>query len=310
MILECTPSATLKKLESGSCRDAHVRNAWEIYQMYKMPLIFSDAQIQYYAEQKQNLDYVAVSYGSFYAPHRACNKLMASHPKARLFWITNEVTIMPPGYLYPFRRHCECIANYESKPNHGYKKWHFLNLNTLMAENSRPMIPKKYSVIYYGTYRVDRLKYFRKYLQEGVYLSTNPKNHKKFKHIGTNPSRIGSMEWTKSKETLNLFKYSLYIEDEGTHTRFNHLANRFYEALFCNCVTLFDRSCQQTIRKSGIPFNEDFYVDSHEELMKKVNDGNWQKRLNEQKKWLPQALKEKYQTLEKIGLILAGENAE
>lgn len=307
IIVETTPSAKLSSLANGSMRDAHLRNSYSLHLEYGMPLIFSEEQMLYYADKIKNLEYICVSYGSFYCPFRALDRLITAHPQARIYWITNEIEISPPGLVHKQQSQAQIIANFVESPKHKWKKWHFLNLNALMMEEPRKRIPKKYGVLYYGTFRKDRLKYFRKYLQDGLYLSTNTKNHKKYKHIGCEPKRIGALSWKSNQETLNHFKYSLYIEDEQTHKRFNNLANRFYEALFCNVVTLFDRSCKNTIEKSGIKFDEDFYVDSHEELMEKTKDGNFEKRLSIQQQWVQNTLKEKKEIIEKIGVILANE---
>lgn len=303
IIVETTPSAKLEKVADGSMRDAHLRNSYTLHKRFGMPLIFSEEQMLFYADKVKDLEYICVSYGSFYCPFRAMNKLIEAHPNAKLIWITNEIEISPPGLVHKQMERADIIANFVESPNHKWKRWHFLNLNTLMVSEKNPLMRKKYDAIYYGTYRKDRTKYFRKYLQKDLYLSTNSKNHKKYKHIGCDPKRIGALEWKKGMETLNLFRYSLYIEDEQTHKRFNNLANRFYEALFCNTVTLFDRSCKNTIEKSGIPFDEDFYVDSYEELNAKIRDGRWEQRLVEQQKWLSKALEEKEEVIEKIGKI-------
>jgi hypothetical protein len=307
VIVECVPTCTLKGLSKGTHRDAHLRNCWELHKRYGMNIIFSDAQIQYYAD-KGDLEYICISYGSFYAPHRACNRLMERNPQARLFWLTNEYNIQPPGYAYSRKKDVECISNFEAVEGHGYKKWHFLNLNTILARPINPPMEKKYGCIYYGTFRVNRTKYFRKYLQEDMVLSTNSKNLKKYKHIGCAPKWTKSLSWEHGRETLGLFKYSLYIEDDVTHTRFNNLANRFYEALFCRTVMLFCRSCKNTVEKSGIILREDMWVDSYEDVKARVNDSDalWQERLEWQMKWNKEALEEKEKVLDRIGDILMG----
>jgi len=174
------------------------------------------------------------------------------------------------------------ICNFEGGDN-------FLNTNLLVSRPPNPLTDKKYDCIYYSRYRADRMIYCREYLQKGVYLSTRPKNHKHFYHYGCAPKLIKHIDWSKRRETLNQFRYSLYIEDKYTHSVFNNLANRWYEAGFCNVVMFFDINCKNTVEKSEIGqyFDPYYYVRSHAELMRKIQECNedWAKHLTVQKSW-------------------------
>jgi hypothetical protein len=172
----------------------------------------------------------------------------------------------------------------------------FVNLNLLIAKQSNQLITKKYDCIYYGRWRENRADYFKKYIQGGLYLSTSTKNMKKFKHNNCNPKYLDTISWEDKKETLNLFKYSLYIEDKYTHKVFNNLANRWYESGFCNNVIFFDVNCWNTIRKSEIGYYEeqikDYIVNDYKSLQQKIDYCNqdFEKHLAIQKRWRIQEL--------------------
>lgn len=176
------------------------------------------------------------------------------------------------------------ICNFEGGKN-------FVNINLLISKQPNQITQKKYDCIYYSRYRADRMEYCAKYLQGNIYLSTHPKNHKHFFHAGCRPKLIKHIDWAQGKETLNLFRYSLYLEDKYTHNVFNNLANRWYEAGFCNNVVFFDVNCWNTINKSEIGYFKDqikeYIVTDYESLQQKINYCNqdFEKHLAIQKGW-------------------------
>lgn len=195
------------------------------------------------------------------------------------------------------------ICNFQGGQN-------FLNTNLLIAKHANKLINKKYDCIYYSRHRADRMKYCKEYLQGNIYLSTHPKNHKHFFHAGCKPKLIKHIDWTPGKETLNLFRYSLYLEDIYTHSVFNNLANRWYEAGFCNNVVFFDKNCINTIRKSEIQEYEkeiEYYiVGSHKELEDKIKDCNkdFNYHLNIQKSWRKDELKCRQDMIQELKNII------
>jgi hypothetical protein len=216
---------------------------------------------------------------------------------SKYFWLIGEYeqgTNNPPLFYCSKRNNKKfhTIQNFELIKNRGLQtKTDILNINLLIAKQPNQLTEKKYDCIYYGRWREDRKKYFKKYIQGGLYLSTSTKNMKKFKHVGCNPKYLDTISWENNKETLNLFRYSLYIEDEYTHKVFNNLANRWYEAGFCNNVVFFDINCWNTIRKSEIGIYEnqikDYIVTDYNSLQDKINECNkdFNKHLAIQKTW-------------------------
>ena len=278
----------VKKINVRKCIDAHLRNSIELSKYLNCDLLL--IQSDFLKALNKNYDVLILSYGSGYAPFNLIAELFKKNKEAKKFWLTNEYNLVPITSIMKYKH--SIIGNFDKQP---YKKnvedFFTLNLNLLLSKAPNEIKDKKYDCIYYGTFRVYRNKYFVKYLQNEIYLSTSSKNFKKFKHIGCTPKFIGKLNWIEGKETLNLFKYQLYIEDEKTHNNFNNLANRYYEAGFCNNVVFFDVNCRNTINKSELSYYkeqvEDYIVKDYEDLQSKIKECNkdFNKHLAIQKSW-------------------------
>lgn len=284
-VIEVYPN---KKMDIKKMIDAHLRNSVIISNEINADLLCVESDFM--KALKKNYDILILGYASGYAPFQLIKKLVNNNPNAKKIVLSNEYNIVPSiGGFNPY----DLIANYDKIKSKGktIKNFYTLNLNLLFARLPNEITEKKYNCIYYGTFRINRVKYFKEYLQNEIYLSTSDKNFKKYKHIGANPKYIKKLSWDKKNETLNNFKYSLYIEDDYTHNVFNNLANRWYEAGFCNNVMFFDANCLNTIKKSeiGIFENEvkNYIVSNYDELQEKIKECNldFEKHLSIQKSW-------------------------
>lgn len=242
-------------------------------------------------------DIILCTYFNRYTDYVTLKKLVKSIQKR--FLLRTEYEPVVASAIKPYTE----ICNFEGGEN-------YLNTNLLISRQPNGLTTKKYDCIYYSRYRADRMKYCAEYLQGEIYLSTHPKNHKHFYHAGCRPKTIKALDWKQGKETLNQFRYSLYMEDVYTHTVFNNLANRWYEAGFCNNVVFFDVNCLNTIMKSEIGHFEsqimDYVVSNYGELVEKIKHCNqdFQKHLSIQKTWRLSEPLLRQQMIEKLKQII------
>ena len=307
-ILEKCPT---KNNDMSKRIDAHSRNSYILSNELKADLLLT--KNDYLKNIDKSYDVVILQTNSMGIPINYIEKIISNNLNCKKIYISNEYTTLSGGIIY--KHDWGIIKNYEKtnipKNCHNLGE---LNINLLFSRKPNDMCKKKYDCIYYGTFRKGRIAYFKEYLQKNIYLSTGGKgkngNFKYFKNIGCNAKNISKISWENKKETLNLFNYSLYIEDEYTHSVFNNLANRWYEAGFCNNVMFFDVNCLNTIRKSEIASYEDeimFYVvSSHAELIEKINEcnKNFEKHLNVQKHWRERELIERENMINKLKEII------
>ena len=227
---------------------------------------------------RYDYDVIICTYFNRYTDYITLKKLIQNNQKRYL--LRTEYEPVVASAIKPYTEICNFI-NGEN----------YINTNLLISRQPNKLIEKKYDCVYYSRYRADRMKYCSQYLHGEIYLSTHPKNHKHFYHAGCRPKTIKPLDWAFGLETLNQFKYTLYIEDVYTHSVFNNLANRWYEAGFCNNVVLFDVNCWNTIINSEIGYFADqvknYIVSNYEELHAKIKECNlnFEKHLAIQKTW-------------------------
>jgi hypothetical protein len=259
-----------------------------------------DAKFYYNTAMLDNtkFDIVIFGFGSISSEINKTSDFIVRSGAKKVFWLVGEYEqSMNPALYYSCKKtglKFDTIQNFDlnaKKFGDKNNKKHFININLLVSKKPNQLTQKKYDCIYYGRWREGRADYFKKYMQEGMYLSTSTKNMKQFKHAGCQPKYLNKISWTDKKETLNLFKYSLYIEDKYTHKVFNNLANRWYEAGFCNNVVFFDANCINTILKSEIGYYkeqiENYIVKDYKDLQSKIAECNkdFEKHLAIQKGW-------------------------
>lgn len=288
---------------------AHSRNAIEISKRLNIDLVSCVEDL----ENLNRADYDKFCFigTAFYEKREDIRIWIRKGNIAKVFFINNEYNTQIQSGIQKFvKDNNSClISNVIEKSNKvkHYDEFVHLNINTLLFDLLNRPIYKKYDLIYYGTYRANRNQYLQKYfINSDFYLSSSSKNIRKFSALARlSPIFCDKINWEQGKETLNLFKYSLYIEDEYTHSNFNFLSNRFYECLKCNVVQFFDISCRNTLEESGYPILEKYFVSSHAELKNKVESLDWQQCWNEQfNAWHRLAMLEQKDVLNQLDSIL------
>lgn len=299
-----------KGLPHEEATNLHVRNAREIAKFLDATLIASHHGADEIAQQKW--DAIIFNHASGYS--NVDYKCIEMNPDAKLFYITNEYNLGEPNMLWMAAkagRSYDVIANHSPVASKVVKKyvgtWNIINLNSIIFNADIPeedlglFEMEATGTTYYGSFRKNRQKYFQKYFDKRLSVSTSRDNVLKFAEAIPNLQCrfINKLQWRPYPQ-LRSFKYSLYIEDEKTHTHYNYLANRFYEAISCGVTPVFDESCEGTVHKSGYDISRDFFCSNADELHSK--DG-----LRFNTAWLDAAAEEKQQTLQRIKSIISGQ---
>ena len=117
------------------------------------------------------------------------------------------------------------------------------------------------------------------FVEMGNYhISTSKKNQIKFANAGIQAQFIEKLMWSDKPfdmfEPVGLrlrdYKYSLYLEDDHTHSNYAFMANRFYECVMNNTILFFDHRCQLVIDRSGYAIDPFLMVKNGQELKEKM----------------------------------------
>jgi hypothetical protein len=295
----------------------HLRNSLILKKMFNADLV----ALPHHLQNKQYEKIVFVHASNYTKSRHFIDFILKQKIEPELWYVCNDYNLGEPTAIwnlckkYGFKYNV--IANHQ--PEHSkivtkyVDRWHVCNLNSLIFE---PLTPPSFDqvstffgtdsdyrtdIVYFGAWRSNREKYFKKYFDRDFAVSTSKKNIKKYQEKGIHALWSSRLNWYGNKGTLFDYKSSLYLEDEKTHEWYSHLANRWYEALSYNIPSFFDRSCMNTIEKAKLNYPDCYIVDSLDELREKIKAGLLNVDLSEQRY---AAMNEKYETMEFIKNIL------
>lgn len=281
-------------------------------------------------------DAIICVYASPYMKYNAYLEILDRNPNAKVFWMMNdhdvEDNILLRKYTVKYNKQYDMICN---NPRSGYRpwilrkkvnektlndwinNWFTVNLNTLVFDEQvyKQTLNNthKDEILYYGTFRKNRIKDMLDYNNAGYRLSSNRRNHIKYQAAGVEAKFIEKLVWDGSKcdlfEPVGLrlkdFMLSIYFEDEHTHENYAFMANRFYECLMNNTLQVYDYRCQRTIELSGYNIHPKQIVKNGDELLAlyaelKTNPELYAELMKVQQSNVELVLKEKEEVLKTI----------
>jgi len=256
-----------KSTNDKPAANLHWQNARMIADALDADLIWSYPDVNDYVRG----DYEAIVF--VHASHYAYTdyEWIKKSPNAKLYYVTNEYNLGEPRTLWMAAkegRKYTVLANHPHQVSKVVMKyvdeWVTMNINSLVYGNYTYENQKTNQCIYYGSYRDDRKKYFKKYF-DGMTVSTHLKNRPKIDALDVHPSYINRLDIQNGD--LSQYGYSLYIEDEKTHAAYNYLANRFYESINSGTICLFDESCSNTLDLCGYAIDPKLVIKNKKQML-------------------------------------------
>lgn len=284
----------------------------------------------------KSYDVIVCVYASPYMKYNAYLEILDKNPNAKIFWFMNdhdvEDNILLRKWVLKYSKQYHMICN---NPRSGYRhwvlkkkmnektlndwidEWYTVNLNTMIFDEQVYKetfdFKQRDEILYYGTYRKNRIKDMKEYNNVSYRLSSNKRNHLKYQNAGIQAKFIEKLVWDGSKcdlfepvgMRLKDFMLSIYFEDEHTHDNYAFMANRFYECLMNNTLLVYDYRCQKTIDQSGYNIHPKQVIKNPDELQVlylelKANNSLYQEMLEVQQSNVDIVLKEKQTVLETI----------
>jgi hypothetical protein len=237
----------------------------------------------------------------------------------RVIWIQNDYTIIPPkdksGAESPFRKAfrtrydkkmlaidywttCEAMASpgLAMSGHHIGDDSHYINWNCLTF-SERPIIKMAdrqfpYAMIYYGSYRKDRIKAFDRYFSDPHILTMISSPSRKFEASFDSANVHHLKKFPELAEVLCEFGLGLYIEDRRSHKEFHSPANRFYEMLSAGVPMVFQPEAITMMAQAGYAVR-DFTARTPDEVSQSLDKAE---EMHEEQhgRWYTQAMAERH----------------
>ena len=315
----------------------HVKNSLILRDFLGCDFVSHESEIE--QALTKEYDNIICAYSSPYMKYNKYLEILNKNKNAKMFWLVNdhdvEDSILLRKWLLENNKQYHMICN---NPREGYRgwilrkklngltlndwidEWHTVNLNSMIFDENlfyKSMDVEKEGVIYYGTFRKHRIKDMMDYNIVNYVLSSSSKNHKKYIDAGINAKFIEKIMWTDKEadmfEPVGLrlrdYKYSIYFEDEHTHTNYAFMANRFYECVMNNTLMFYDSRCHLVIDRSKYKIDEFQIVKNGDDLLKKMeilnsDEASYKHYLSVQQSNASIILQEKNDALESVKKIL------
>lgn len=318
----------------------HVRNSMLLRDELGWDLIGHESEIPLVDGKKY--DEIICMYSSPYQKYNAYLNVLLDNPEAKMFWLVNdhdlEDNILLRKWLTVEKKPYHMICNnpregyrhwilgkniLEKKLNDWIDEWYTVNLNALVFDEkvfqSIPTRAKR-RCIYYGTFRKHRIKDLLKFNGLDYVISSSQKNFDKFVTSGVRANRTRRLHWGPrttglfgGRETLlSDFKYSLYVEDDHTHTNYAFMANRFYECVMYKTLLFFHDRCDLVVRHSGYTIDPYLVVEDGKQLQDRIdklekNGDKYNELLNGQSMNVGTILKHRTEALVQIVKAVKGD---
>lgn len=194
----------------------------------------------------------------------------------RMIYVQQDYTIHPTSqvqkvlrdergesHMFPFEKGpvlWTTVPSLMCKPQDSYVNW-----NALTYEESFDYVGfRTPGLVYWGSYRKGREKYFGEYFDDVNYqvtLLVGKPIFKKFDALNA----VRQDPW-KSISQLAHYEATVYIEDEKQHGEFHSLANRFYEALSAGLAIFIDKNAVSTFDEEGLYVDPYWVVSSAQDV--------------------------------------------
>jgi hypothetical protein len=227
----------------------------------------------------------------------------------KIVWIQQDYSIVPPinngQATSPFRRafvmrkeqgksHLEywttCAKESKLTKLSAYVNWNCLSMHEKPFK--KPYMNHN-DLVYYGSFRAGRKKYFDTYFKNPKYQVTISSPNKKFekeymspmiKHVG--PETENLVQW------LSQHGMGLYLEDKKSHSDYHSPPNRFYEMLSAGLPIVFQQEAGPTLRQAGYIDIDRYTVGKPLDIQRKMDSRELIAK-EQQDKWFGHAVAER-----------------